>query len=1085
MLEPKAPGAGQNVAPRRLAARAAYDQIENRIELPAVDPSVWAAAKDQDPPTIGISRELPAGEGAWETLPDGRRVWRIALHSSGAEALRVHFQRFAVDGGEVWLYAPEQRGTDVDGPYSGHGIYGDGDFWSGIIRSDAVVVEYHPAPERWNEIAVPFRLAALAHLISDGTTSDSKQTGPTPSQTAAPCHLDFKCYPQYANHGRAVARITVQRDDGRSGGCSGSLITTRHKSGRPYFLTANHCVSSESEARSVIAFWSEESSACNGPPPSVPGPQVRGAHFVAGAGFAGGDFSLLLLSDLPPGRVVLAGSNPKEIPMGSPVVGIHHPAGSYKRISFGRRVEDRSTKVLGSEAPADHYYQVRMVEGRTEGGSSGSPLFDPADAIVLGVASYGPPPPPGWSVCDIVPFTAGYGRFSVMYPVLRPFLEDEPAPELAVTPTMLAFSGVVGGPASPVSSNVRLSTTSPSTITVTASASHPWIRLSRTSFPISAGASASVTIGVDASTLLTPGSYSGLVTFRSGTAAPKSVSVSLDLAPGLSNVIVTADPNPVYQEPADEEGYMWRFTLRLTETSGVSTRLTSMTAGDRDYSDKVIAWFGTDQIPAYGALSVSLRSGGFPVPSDVDWKFSGRDLARGTEWSRSIVVQLRGPRSSPEIRVTSVPGTVVQNPGSAECPWSHRVDVTETAGVALTLNRWVAGGHDLSGDISRWFGSNRLKARGSLSARLCWKSLFVPRFLTFEVGGTDDLGRAAWAEAQVQFVGPPLKSVAVTVSPAAVAWRVDAGQDVSGRIQLQGDAPFSWTGRISYTTAKDGWLRVYPLSGTGATDIHLVASSQGLPAGRHAAVLQVEAPGATPNQFEVPIELTVSAAPADGPSFTAESVVNAASFSRGLAPGMLFSIFGERLAEDLRIAGSIPLPTRLGKTVVRANGIECPLHFVSPGQVNAQLPFEVPAGSAIIRVEVDGKFHSRTVEVTAIAPGLFTFDGSRPTPHFEGKRGQILVCYITGAGLVSPGVPTGEAPPANRPIEFLPRIVAPLVVEVGGVRAPVLFAGIPPYVVGAAQINYMIPAGAPPGQRSLVVRVGGSVTNTGWINVLE
>src|SRR5436305_13290330 len=72
-------------------------------------------------------------------------------------------------------------------------------------------------------------------------------------------------------------------------------------------------------------------------------------------------------------------------------------------------------------------------------------------------------------------------------------------------------------------------------------------------------------------------------------------------------------------------------------------------------------------------------------------------------------------------------------------------------------------------------------------------------------------------------------------------------------------------------------------------------------------------------------------------------VLNGASFARGqaVAPGSIVSIFGTELATSLAQADTVPLSNSLGGVSVTFNGVPAPLYFVSAGQINAQIPWNV------------------------------------------------------------------------------------------------------------------------------------------------
>src|SRR5258708_2670159 len=121
---------------------------------------------------------------------------------------------------------------------------------------------------------------------------------------------------------------------------------------------------------------------------------------------------------------------------------------------------------------------------------------------------------------------------------------------------------------------------------------------------------------------------------------------------------------------------------------------------------------------------------------------------------------------------------------------------------------------------------------------------------------------------------------------------------------------------------------------------------------------------------------------AQTPGINAGGIVNAASFTAGqaVAPGSLVAIFGTSLAKQQTLADSIPLATSLGGVSVTFNGIKAPLSFVNPGQINAQIPWEVlPAGtngSVNVIVDNNGSTSPATpVTINQVGPGVFAASG--------------------------------------------------------------------------------------------------------------
>jgi hypothetical protein len=152
---PPPPGLAAGLPPPpviKLAALSARQRGEARVE----------AGRE----VAGVHRRLPPSalnKGKWIRLADGGRLWRVAIRSAGARGVRVHFQQFAAGKGHVWLQGTG-KDPEVDGPFTGTGLYENGDFWSGVIGGEAVVVEYLPEPGSSAGVP-PFRIPEIAHLF--------------------------------------------------------------------------------------------------------------------------------------------------------------------------------------------------------------------------------------------------------------------------------------------------------------------------------------------------------------------------------------------------------------------------------------------------------------------------------------------------------------------------------------------------------------------------------------------------------------------------------------------------------------------------------------------------------------------------------------------------------------------------------------------------------------------------------------------------------------------------------------------------------------------------------------------------------
>jgi uncharacterized protein (TIGR03437 family) len=208
-----------------------------------------------------------------------------------------------------------------------------------------------------------------------------------------------------------------------------------------------------------------------------------------------------------------------------------------------------------------------------------------------------------------------------------------------------------------------------------------------------------------------------------------------------------------------------------------------------------------------------------------------------------------------------------------------------------------------------------------------------------------------------------------------------------------------------------------------------------------------------------------------GPSIG--GVANAASYQQTFAPGMLMYVAGAQLSPVVQIAGSVPFPEFMGDVSASINGLAAPLFYVSPGQMNVQIPYEITPGSATLVITTFGQISGIAFNVSATAPGIFMAQDGSLVPTASGALGDTLPLFITGQGAVSPAVATGAAPSSGTPLSQLPAPVLPVTVSIGGITAPTTFVGIPPGLVGVTQINFQIPQNTPLGPQPVVVAIGG------------
>ncbi len=586
---------------------------------------------------IGIERSLSPealSTGLWETTSAGVRVWRMAIRSPGSRGIRVEFRNFSVGAGNVWLH----DGSSVAGPYTGRGIFDDGHFWSDTLFSESATLEYEPAADAASSDlpgAPPFEIRTISHNIRSAL--DATAPGAVVN-TADYCELDPNCFADWRSTMSTVGQILFQ-DGGDSFLCSGSLLATRDNSFKPYFLTAGHCINNEAAARTVQTYWTYQTSSCAGAPPASRDAGAKssmGAHLIASATVEQGDFSLILLPDVPAG-VTFAGWDIADPGFGGAVTGIHHPSGSWKRISFGSRTGDAANLVENDTggadtAPGNLFLQVLWDKGRVEHGSSGSPLFS-SPGVVVGSLSYAPVLSDG-TVCTIIPSVAGYSRFSNTYAGVKDYLENLPAAEVIPDKSNLSFT--VANHAAPASQAVQLTTQSAGQSNFSLRADASWIHLSAITGTISAKTPTQVTVTADPSQLNQPGQYSSTITILSGAAPPQFINVTAIVRLDQSNVIPSITPNPVLQS-----GGQWSFQIRLLETAGSATRVTAIKINGTDYSSAINNWFGTNHIAANGEIVAPLHGTGLFPAGNQYVEFWGIDDASNQPWYRVTTVSFQ------------------------------------------------------------------------------------------------------------------------------------------------------------------------------------------------------------------------------------------------------------------------------------------------------------------------------------------------------------------------------------------------------------------------------------------------------------
>lgn len=245
--------------------------------------------------------------------------------------------------------------------------------------------------------------------------------------------------------------------------------------------------------------------------------------------------------------------------------------------------------------------------------------------------------------------------------------------------------------------------------------------------------------------------------------------------------------------------------------------------------------------------------------------------------------------------------------------------------------------------------------------------------------------------------------------------------------------------------------------------------------------------------------LLVLSAQAQTPTISAGGITNGATLSRtissALAPGSIATITGTDLAAAPVTAMTLPWPQTLGDVSVTFDGLPAAVIYVSPRQVNVQVPWSVldrdqtSRAAAVVVTRNGVESAPMSVAIARVSPGIFTTnamgtgaaivanaDGTRAQTAGEGSRpariGSTISFWATGLGTVTPTSAAGVAPPG-----IIRRTVAIPEVLIGGRPAQVVFSGLEASSPGVNRINAVVPSGATPGNAvPLQIRAGGITT---------
>jgi uncharacterized protein (TIGR03437 family) len=270
-----------------------------------------------------------------------------------------------------------------------------------------------------------------------------------------------------------------------------------------------------------------------------------------------------------------------------------------------------------------------------------------------------------------------------------------------------------------------------------------------------------------------------------------------------------------------------------------------------------------------------------------------------------------------------------------------------------------------------------------------------------------------------------------------------------------------------------------------------VNPSDSLPGGNLSVALQ----GFAPPLAAASTEVIGTVAKDSLPAIATNGVINSFIAARGLpiAPGAVVQIYGSRLASGTAF-GTITngrLSTAVAGASVKIGGIDAPIAYASPTQINVQVPSELQANRQYQVIVNTSGVYSKPEPINTIAaqPVLAAFADGRIiaqdvnynliNAQNPAHAGDVITLYLTGMGATTPPVASGTLAPTSP----LATTVLQPQVSIDTTSADILFSGLTPGGVGLYQINIRIPAGIRTGDLQLVVSQSGITSNTAIIPV--
>jgi V8-like Glu-specific endopeptidase len=298
-------------------------------------------------------------------------IWQLGVYCPEGVNISFILDKFDIPSGAKLFVWNEDRSQFL-GSFTKQNTNNEKTLGIGILEGDKVYLEYQvPVHSKtWGEIEIGTIVHGYRSVLRSDAIGDENR-GPFGNSGACNNNVNCPVGADWQIEKRSVAMIV----EGGNALCTGALVNNTAQDGTPYFLTANHCLGGN--LNNWVFYFNHESANCNG----TTGPtnqSISGA--VLRASNAGSDFALLELNSVPPAsyNVQYAGwDNSDSESAVTNAVAIHHPSGDLKKISF-----EEDAPYHDNAAGAQVWFIDNWEDGVTEGGSSGSPLFNQDHRVI-------------------------------------------------------------------------------------------------------------------------------------------------------------------------------------------------------------------------------------------------------------------------------------------------------------------------------------------------------------------------------------------------------------------------------------------------------------------------------------------------------------------------------------------------------------------------------------------------------------------------------------------------------------------------------------------------------------------------------